>query len=304
MDFDQLVTFFEVAKLGNFSRAGQKVFRSQSAVSAQIRQLEQEYGERLLDRVGKTVRLTPAGEVLFDYAQRMIAMRQESMRAVADQSSAPRGKLIIGANEATCLYVLPDVFADYLRRYPQVQISVYRNFSRKILERVEDGSVDLGIATLPVKAPSLKVYPIFRDRIMLMVAKDNPLAQKTTVTLDDVAKQPLIFPKTGFTRQLLDRCFRPYRPDVRVVMELPSVGMIKAFVTAGVGVSLISASFATQEVESGQARLVPVEDVAVWRELGIVHRTDRTLARAAHAFIDLIRSRTTPQGKRTASGRV
>src|SRR3954471_21060367 len=110
MDFDQLVTFFEVAKLGNFSRAGQKVFRSQSAVSAQIRQLEQEYGERLLDRVGKTVRLTPAGEVLFEYAQRMIAMRNESLRAVADQSSSPRGLLSIGANEATCLYVLPDVF--------------------------------------------------------------------------------------------------------------------------------------------------------------------------------------------------
>src|SRR5436305_9029337 len=96
MDFDQLVTFFEVAKLGNFSRAGQKVFRSQSAVSAQIRQLEQEYGERLLDRVGKTVRLTPAGEVLFEYAQRLIALRNESLRAVADQATEPRGLLSIG----------------------------------------------------------------------------------------------------------------------------------------------------------------------------------------------------------------
>jgi LysR family transcriptional regulator, low CO2-responsive transcriptional regulator len=297
MDFDQLVTFFEVAKLGNFSRAGQKVFRSQSAVSAQIRQLEHEYGERLLDRVGKTVRLTPAGEVLFEYAQRMIAMRNESLRAVADQATTPRGLLSIGANEATCLYVLPHAFAEYLRLYPQVQISIYRNFSRKILERVEDGTVDLGIATLPVRAPSLKVYPIFRDRIMLMVANSNPLSQKPTVTLDDVAKQPLIFPKTGFTRQLLDRCFRPYRPDLRIVMELPSVGMIKAFVTAGVGVSLISASFASQEVESGQARLIPVEDVTVWRELGIVHRTDRTMPRAALAFIDLIRGRTTLRSK-------
>jgi DNA-binding transcriptional LysR family regulator len=81
-------------------------------------------------------------------------------------------------------------------------------------------------------------------------------------------------------------------------MELPSVGMIKAFVTAGVGVSLISASFASQEVESGQARLIPVEDVAVWRELGIVHRTDRTLPRAAIAFIELIRGRTTLRSKK------
>ena len=136
MDFDQLVTFMEVAKLGNFSRAGQKVFRSQSAVSAQIRQLEIEYGEKLLDRAGKAVRLTPAGEVLFEYAKRMVALREESLRAVADQGVTPRGMLAIGANEATCLYVLPDVFAEYSRLYPSVQINIYRNFSRKILERV------------------------------------------------------------------------------------------------------------------------------------------------------------------------
>ena len=134
MDFDQLVTFVEVAKQGNFSRAGQKVFRSQSAVSAQIRLLEQDYGEKLLDRVGKSVRLTPAGEVLLEYAQQLLTLRSESQRAVADQGSTPRGVLAIGANEATCLYVLPDHFAEYQRLYPGVQISIYRNFSRKILE--------------------------------------------------------------------------------------------------------------------------------------------------------------------------
>src|SRR5215471_12862717 len=120
MDFDQLVTFVEVAKQGNFSRAGQKVFRSQSAVSAQIRQLEQDYGEKLLDRVGKSVRLTPAGEVLLEYAQRLLTLRNESQRAVADQGSTPRGVLAIGANEATCLYVLPNIFAEYNRHYPHV----------------------------------------------------------------------------------------------------------------------------------------------------------------------------------------
>src|SRR5271167_2409184 len=129
MDFDQLTTFIEVVKLRSFSRAGQKVFRSQSAVSAQIRQLEQEYGQRLLDRSAKTVQLTPAGQALYEYALRMTALRQESHRAVADQGSSPRGVLLIGANEATCLYVLPDIFAGFHRLYPEVQISVYRNFS-------------------------------------------------------------------------------------------------------------------------------------------------------------------------------
>ena len=170
MDFDQLNTFVEVAKNGSFSLAGRKVFRSQSAVSAQIRQLELEYGEKLFGRVGKAVRLTPAGEVPLEYARRMIAMRQESHRAMADQAATPRGKLLIGANEATCLYVLPDVFAEYQRLYPAVQISIYRNFGQKILQKVEDGWIDVGIVTLPVKSPGLKVFPIFRDRVVLMTS--------------------------------------------------------------------------------------------------------------------------------------
>src|ERR1700692_3531641 len=175
MDFDQLTTFIEIAKLGSFSRAGQKLFRSQPAVSAQVRQLEQEYGERLFDRGRKSVRLTSAGETLFEYAERLTNIRNESMRAVADKASVPRGKLAIGANEATCLYVLPDVFAEYQRLYPAVQISIYRNFGHKILQKVEDGSIDVGIVTLPIKSPGLKVIPIFRDRVVLMTSPKNPL---------------------------------------------------------------------------------------------------------------------------------
>lgn len=288
MDFDQLTTFLEVAKLGSFSRAGQKLFRSQPAVSAQIRQLEQEYGEKLLDRAGKSVRLTPAGEALFEYAGRLLTLRNESLRAVADQASAPRGILAIGANEATCLYVLPDVFAKYHRLYPSVKISIYRNFSQKVLQKVEDGSIDVGIVTLPVKSPSLKVHSIFRDRLMLMVNPRNPLARHRTVRTSDIAEQPLIFPKTGFTRQLLDKHFRPYRSRLRITMELPSVGMIKRFVAAGLGVSLISASFARDEVRAGEVKLIALQDVELWRELGLVYRRDRSLPRATTAFITLI----------------
>lgn len=291
MDFDQLTTFMEVAKLGNFSRAGKKVFRSQSAVSAQIRQLEDEYGEKLLDRSGKTVRLTPAGEVLFEYAGRLLRLRGESLRAVADQGSTPRGVLSLGANEATCLYVLPEVFAEYHRLYPAVQISVYRNFSHKILEKVEDGSIDVGIATLPVKSPSLKVHTIYRDRLLLVTSPDNPLASQRAVTLADVAKQPLIFPKTGYTRHLLEKYFRPYRSMLRITMELPSVSLIKRFVAAGVGVSLISASYVRREVRDGEVKLIAIAEVEMWRELGLVYRHDRSLPRAASAFITLIRQR-------------
>jgi DNA-binding transcriptional LysR family regulator len=295
MDFDQITTFVFVAKLKSFSRAGHKVFRSQSAVSAQIRQLEQAYNSKLFDRTAKSVELTPAGEVLIEHAERLLRLRDESLQAVADLGQVVQGSLVFGANEATCLYLLPDIFAEYQRRYPRVHISIYRNFSQKILQRLEEGSIDVGIVTLPVKSSSLKIHPIYRDRIRLMVSKRNALANRSRVTLAEVARQPLIFPKTGFTRQVLDKLFRPYRSRMHVTMELPSVGMIKRFVAADAGVSFISESFARDEVKAGEVRLIPLEGVDLWRELGLAYRSGRSLPRSAQELIALIREMSFPK---------
>jgi DNA-binding transcriptional LysR family regulator len=289
MDFDQLITFLEVARQRSFSRAGEKVFRSQSAVSAQIRQLEQEYGDRLLDRSGKTVKLTPAGQIFYEYALRLKSLRDESLVAVADHGQTPRGTLMVGANEATCLYVLPEVFGEYCRHYPDVQISIYRNFTYKIVEKLENGSLDVGVLSLPVQSPSLKVQPIFRDRLMLMVSPKNPLAKMKSAHISEVVKHPLLLPKTGHTRRLLDKLFREYNSELKVRMELPSIGMIKSFVAADLGISLISASFARDEVAAGRVKLIELEGAELWRELGLAYRRDRTLSVAAKAFITVSR---------------
>jgi len=282
MDFDQLATFVYVAKLKSFSRAGQKVFRSQSAVSAQIRQLEQAYRAKLLDRSAKSVEL-------IEYAERLLRLRDESLQGVADRGNVVQGTVLFGANEATCLYLLPDIFAEFQRRYPLVHISIYRNFSHKILQRIEDGTVDVGIVTLPIKALNTKVHHIYRDRLRFMVSTRNPLANRSKITLEEVAAQPLIFPRTGFTRQVLDKLFRPYRSRLHVTMELPSIGMIKRFVAADAGVSFISESFASDQVKAGEVKLLNVEGVDLWRELGLVYRRDRSLPRAAQSLIAIIR---------------
>lgn len=294
MDFDQLTTFVQVAKLKSFSKAGQKVFRSQSAVSAQIRQLEQAYHAKLLDRSAKSVELTPAGVVLFEFAERMLRLRDESMQVVADRGSVVQGPVAFGANEATCLYLLPDILAEFQKRYPLVHISIYRNFSHKILQRLEEGSLDLGIVTLPVKSPNLKMHVINRDRLRFMVSAKNPLAQRNRVTLDEIAAAPLIFPKTGYTRQVLDKLFRPHRSRLRVSMELPSIGMIKTFVAADVGISIISESFARDQVRSGEVKLLTVDGVDLWRELALVYRRDRSLPRAVQSLIGMIRESRKP----------
>ena len=290
MDFDQLNTFVEVAKHGSFSLAGRKVFRSQSAVSAQIRQLEQEYGEKLFGRMGKTVRLTPAGEVLFEYAERFLSLRQESLRAVADQSEMPRGHFGHWRERGHLpLRACPRFSPNFTAAIPTCRSASTAISATRFCSEWKTERIDLGIVTLPVKSPSLKVHSIYRDRVMLMVSTKNPLSKQKEVTAKDIASQPLIFPKTGFTRQVLDKVFRPYVTELRIVMELPSVTMIKLFVGANLGVSLISEGFTKDDVRAGRVKLIPIKDVELWRELGLIYRRDRHLPRSASAFADLIR---------------
>jgi DNA-binding transcriptional LysR family regulator len=289
MDLDQIRTFLEVAKQENFSKAAEKVFRSQPAVSAQIRQLEEEYQQKLFDRSGKSVRLTPAGELLRDYAQQMLRIHRDSLSAVSSSTGIVRGVLSIGANEGTFLYVLPEIFKRFHSAFPEVRIDVYRNFSHKVVQKLAEGALDVGIVTLPVKDPMLKVTSIYRDELLLAVDPRVPIASKKVVTIEEVAALPLIFPKIGYTRRLMEKVLRPYRSTLRISMELGSIGMIKQFVAAGFGASLISPSFAREEMKSGKLRLIQVKDLDAWRELGVVYRKDRTLPRVASSFVEQVK---------------
>ena len=292
MDYDQLASFLEVAKQQSFSRAAEKLFRTQPAISAQVRLIEQECGEKLFDRSGKKVLLTPAGEILSRYAQKMMGLHKEVLEAIAELNQTPRGKLYIGANEATCLYVLPKTFAKFKQLYPLVQISIYRNFSHKIVQKVQENAVDLGIVTLPQTANNMEVIPVFRDEVQVVVPKNHILAKSRTVTAEEVAHHPLILPKTGHTRVAIDRLLRAYRDHIQISMELASVETIKKFVGAGLGISLISRTYAQAEVAAGVLKLIPLDGQKIHRELGLIYRRDRYLSLPAKVFIEVVREST------------
>ncbi len=292
MDYDQLASFLEVAKLNSFSRAAEKIYRTQPAISAQVRLLEQECGEKLFDRSGKKVTLTPAGEILKKYAEKILGLQKEALQASAELNQTPRGKLYIGANEATGLYVLPDTFAHFKRLYPLVQISMYRNFSHKILQKVQEGAVDLGIVTLPQSAPNMEVIPVFKDELQVVVPKSHPLAKNRSVTVEEFSHFPIILPKTGRTRVVIDRLLRDQRDKVQVSMELASVETQKKFVGAGLGISLISRRYARDDVAAGLLRLIPLAGQKIYRELGLIYRRDRYLSLPAKVFIDVVREST------------
>ncbi len=292
MDYDQLSSFLEVAKLQSFSRAAEKIYRTQPAISAQVRLLEQETGERLFDRSGKKVMLTPAGEILQRYAQQIIDLHREALQAIAELNQTPRGKLMIGANEATCLYVLPRTFARFKQRHPLVQISIYRNFSHKILQKLNEGVLEVGVVTLPQTANNIEVLPVFKDELQVVTPADHPLARNRSVTIEEIANFPLILPKTGHTRVVLDRLLRDFRQHLQVSMELASVESIKKFVGAGLGISLLSRAYWQPEVAAGLLKLVPVEGQHINRELGLIYRRDRYLSLPAKVFIETVRETT------------
>ena len=285
MDFDQLVTFVAVAELGNFSRAAEKVLRTQPAISAQIRKLEEENNARLFDRTKKSVTLTPAGERFLDYARQMLALRNEALQVVADAGTDVRGVLSIGANETTFLYVLPELLARYHALYPDVRISVYRNFSHKVLQKVEDNVSELGVVTLPVRSSSLVVVPIFRDPLVWIASNQSSIAKQGHVSVKELAHQDLILHKMGSLRRIMEKHLRPYRPQLKVTMELTSAEMVKKFVGAGLGVSLICEAFVQEEVKEKKLTILRTDAEVVYRELGLVYRDSRSLSRAANAFL-------------------
>ncbi len=292
MDYDQLASFLEVAKLQSFSRAAEKIYRTQPAISAQVRLLEQECGEKLFDRSGKKVLLTPAGDILRLYAEKIQGLQKEALQAIAELNQTPRGKLYIGANEATCLYVLPKTFAHFKHLYPLVQISIYRNFSHKIIQKVQEGAVDMGIVTLPQSATNMEVIPIFKDEVQVVVPKNHPLAKNRSVTVQELAQFPIILPKTGHTRVVIDRLLREHRDHLQISMELASVETQKKFVGAGLGISLLSRSYAQAEVAAGILKLIPLAGQKLYRELGLIYRRDRYLSLPAKVFIDVVREST------------
>jgi len=287
MDFDQLETFLEVARLSSFSRAAEKRFRTQPAISSQIRSLEEEVGAKLLDRSGGKVSITASGKIFQKYAEDALDSRKAAIIAMAETERIPRGEIIVGANEGTCLHVLPEVFAEFKKQYPDVGVNVKRADYGKVLESVIDNTVDFGVVSLPVTDNRLTVVLIHRDELVVIAPPQHPLAKLKAVTLADVTQYPLVVPKAGHTRDSLENLFNERRLKARYSMELDSSELLKRFVAVDVGVGFIARSNVIEDVKADVLCALSISDAQIRRDLALVFRKDKALSRAALAFIDI-----------------
>ncbi|HLJ17827.1 MAG TPA: LysR family transcriptional regulator [Bryobacteraceae bacterium] len=287
MDLDQLHTFLEIVRLKSFSKAAQTCFRTQPAISAQVRQLEQELHTALFDRLGTKISLTMSGKILAGYAEQILDLRRRAQDAINELDRIPRGELVIAANEATCIYVLPRVFAEFKKQFPNVQLLVDRSYGARVVEAVLDNLADFGITQLPVQERKLQVVKIHSDEIKLLTPGDHPLAQKKSVTCREVVRELLLMPKSGTTRTRLNVWLEPVESDIRISMELDSTEMIKRFVMADLGLSFLAASHCREEVEAGRLAAVSLAPEPMIRQVGLIYRKDKALSKAALGFIQV-----------------
>jgi DNA-binding transcriptional LysR family regulator len=288
MDFDQLHTFLEIVRLKSFSKAALTCYRTQPAISAQVRQLEQELRADLFERFGSRISLTTAGKVFAEYAEQMLELRRRAQDAVAELENSPRGELAIAANEATCIYVLPKVFSEYRQLFPAVQLQVLRSYGARVVEAVMENSADFGLTQLPVDEKRLQVVNIYHDEIRLIVPARHPLADKKSVMPQDLVEHFLILPKQGKTRTRLNEWLEPVEDDIRISMELDSTEMMKRFVIAGLGASFLAVSNCGEEIAAGKLLAISLAPERMVRRLGLIYRKDKALSKAALGFIQVV----------------
>jgi DNA-binding transcriptional LysR family regulator len=288
MDLDQLHTFLEIVRLKSFSKAAQTCFRTQPAISAQVRQLEQELNTTLFERLGTRIALTTAGKIFAEHAEQILQIRRRAQEVINELERVPRGEIMIAANEATCIYVLPKVFSDYRKQFPNVQLHVDRSYGSKVVGAVLDNLADFGITQLPVAEKKLQVVKIHTDEIMLLVPAGHELASRSSVAAPELAGHPLLLPKSGTTRARLNAWFEAVDDEMQISMELDSTEMIKQFVMAGLGISFLAASHCRQEVEDERLEIVPLAPEPMIRHLGLIYRKDKSLSKAALGFIQLM----------------
>lgn len=291
VDLSQLEIFLRIAEEKSFSRAAEKMLRTQPAISIAIKRLEEDLGEPLFDRSSKAGTLTEAGKILHSYAQRMINLRDEARAAVSELRGMHRGRLSIGANESTSLYLLPPLLVEYRRRHPEIKIEVYRNFSERIPSEVLERNLDFGFLSYDPQHPSLQSMEVYRDELVFVVHPKHHLARRASVTVKELGSEQFVAHNVKTpSRARIFELFAQHCTPLNISIELATLETIKDFVRRNAGVAIIPRLVVRDDVRDGTLVEVPVRGMKIEKMLRIVFRREQSLSHAARAFLDMIKA--------------
>ncbi|MYF93896.1 MAG: LysR family transcriptional regulator, partial [Gemmatimonadetes bacterium] len=255
----------------------------------QIKALENELDEILLERNRRQLRLTPAGEILFAHAKAVLARLEKARDDIAALKQVLRGRLAIGTSDTNCTYILPNVLAEFRARYPEVELDIRNRMSPEVSNLVLNDEVDFGLATLPVKHRDLVCESLFERRDVLICPPDHALGKRRRIGLKQLAEYPFLVLERGSTsRQLLDEVFQRQGLALQVEMTLGGIEIIKRYVEIGLGIALVPEVAVEAEVAAGKVRAIQVNGLAK-RQIGLIEHRQRRRSPATEAFLALLR---------------
>lgn len=290
-DSRQLQAFVILARTGSFTTTAREIFLTQSAVSHSMKALENDAGCRLLDRVGKKVILTQAGEHLLKRAQSVLREMSAARDEIEHLGRWGRGRLRVGATAALCASLLPPVLREFKESFPHSHIQVEPGDSEELVTRLEEQRIDLALMLSGAADSRFEQIPVFADELVFITDPLHPWATSGIPPSEDIARQRLIiYRKSSLTFRMVDEYFRAEDIVLNTVMELGSMEAIKELVKLGLGVSIVAPWVVQRELDEGSLIALPLGRRKLRREWSLVHWRGRRLTLAEETFAGLCRT--------------
>ena len=284
-----LAVFLAVVDHGTMTAAAEAEGLAQPAISVHVRNLERFYGVPLMERSGRRVRPTDAGEVVAAYTRRLLGLADELGQAIADIENLRGGRLVVGASATVAETWLPVILGEFRRNHPEVAVEVRLGNSDHILRMVRERSLAFGIVGRPEDDPHLLAKPVFEDRLVLFVASDSAYSSRSSIRLTDLMGEPFVLRELGSaTREAVLACLKSTQSVPKEVVQLGSNEAVKRAVAAGLGIGILSERTLDVDVRAGDVSVLECVDWDCRRRFWLVHRADRLLSRAEQAFLGLL----------------
>ena len=289
MELMQLEMFVAMVEEGSFHKAAERVFRTQPALSMAIRKLEEEIGGPVFDRSNRTQYvLTDTGEALYDYARRLLSLRDEALTSLKELQSLQAGRIRIGANESTSLYLLPKLILAFREQCPNIKIEVFRQVSKKLPLELRQRNLDIALLSFKPDDRELEATPLMQDTLALIASPAHRLSSETSVRIGDLGVESFVAHNVHSpSREKVIGTFRDRGTPLNITIEIATIETIKKFVAMNLGLAFVPLMCVQEEVTRKELVVIPVEDFHHERSLWLVRRRGDGQSHAARAFIEL-----------------
>ena len=289
MEDHKLKVFCTVAETKSFSKASEIIHLTQPAVSLQIQALEELYETKLFDRSSSTVSLTKAGEILYKHAKDILAVYAEVEKNIGELTGLVKGSISLGASTTIANHLLPSVIADFRKTHPKIKIHLFVGNTKRIVELLNAGNVDIGLVEGDVARQKLVVEKLIADELVVIVPPLHPWTKKKEVSIYDVVKEPFVLREDGSgTRQIIEKYLNKHgisSHDMKTSIMLGSTEAIKEAVENGIGISIVSRWAARKENRYGSLKLLSIKEEKLIREFSLISQRNFIVSHALDEFL-------------------